>query len=54
MCNGSAKCGEKALDTLSASLSTQITTIRGNAWALALENYYGNNKGGLPLSEEAN
>lgn len=28
----------------------QITTITGNAWALASANCHGNNKGGLPLS----
>lgn len=39
---------------LSDSLSMQITTITGNAWALAPTNCHGNNKGGLPLSREAN
>lgn len=36
------------------SLSMQITTIAGNAWALAAVNCHSNNKGGLPLSGEAN
>lgn len=53
-CNGSVRRGVQGLDTLSDSLSMQITTITGNAWALALANCHGNNKGGLPLSREAN
>lgn len=36
------------------SLSMQITTITGNAWALAPANCHGNNKRGLPLSRETN
>lgn len=39
---------------LSDSLSMQITTITGNAWALAPANCHSNNKGGLPFSGEAN
>lgn len=35
-------------------LLMQIATISGNAWALALANSHCNNKGGLPLSVEAN
>lgn len=44
----------RGLDCLSDSLSMQITTITGNAWALAAANCHSNNKGGLPLSTEAN
>lgn len=44
------KTGVRRLDLL----SMRITTISGNAWALALANSRGNNKGGLPLSAEAN
>lgn len=39
---------------LSDSLSMQITTITGNASALAPANCHSNNKRGLPLSREAN
>lgn len=46
--------GVQGLDTLSDSLSMQITTITGNAWALAAANCHSNNKEGLPLSAEAN
>lgn len=46
--------GVQGPDTLSDLLSMQITTITGNAWALAPANCHGNNKGGLPLSGEAN
>lgn len=53
-CNGSERRGVQGLDTLSDSLSMQITTITGNAWALAPANCHSNNKGGLPLSGEAN
>lgn len=42
------------VETVSDSLSMQITTITGNAWALAAANCHSNNKGGLPLSAAAN
>lgn len=53
VCNAGVKRGVKGGGGLDL-LSMQITTISGNAWALAPANSPSNNKGGLPLGAEAN
>lgn len=53
MVNVSERRGFRVL-IVSDSLSMQIARITGNALALATANCHSNNKGGLPLSREAN